>query len=265
MKAGLRKRDELEHRMVAARLDREEGQQQRRRAGQRGDDRRAPPALRVAADQAEDQQEEAAREGRQPRQVDPLRVLGGDVGEAQLGQHDGDDPDRDVDEEDPFPAEVLGDQAADQRADRDGAADRRSPDAERGGAVAAVELLPEQGERGGEHRRAADPLQPARQVEQGRVAGDAAEEGGEGEEAEPEREDAAAAQAVAERAGGEQEGGEHQRVGVDDPLQAGEARAEVPLDVGQGDVDDRDVQQQHERRDRAEDEGPPFALHRRKP
>ena len=81
--------------------------------------------------------------------------------------------------------------------------------------------------------------------------------------AEADREDAAAPEPVAERAGGEQEGGERQRVGVDDPLQAGEAGVQFALDVGQGDVDDRDVEQQHERRDRDQDEGPPLALHRR--
>ena len=74
---------------------------------------------------------------------------------------------------------------------------------------------------------AADPLQAAGEVEQGRVAGDPAEERGEGEDREAEREDAAAAEPVAERAGGEQEGGERQRVGVDDPLQAGEAGVRV--------------------------------------
>ena len=173
------------------------------------------------------------------------------------------DPDRDVDEEDPLPAEALGDDAADQRPDRDGAADRRAPDAERRRPVFAVELLADQGQRGGEHPGAADPLQAAGEVEQGRVLGDAAEERGEGEDPEADREDAPAPEPVAERAGGEQEGGEGQRVGVDDPLQAGEAGVEFALDVRQGDVDDGDVEQQHERRDRDEDEGPPFALHRR--
>ena len=81
--------------------------------------------------------------------------------------------------------------------------------------------------------------------------------------AKPIGEDAPAPEPVAERAGGEQEGGEGQRVGVDDPLQAREAGVEVALDVGQGDVDDRDVEQQHERRDETSEQGPPLALHTR--
>ena len=117
--------------------------------------------------------------------------------------------------------------AADQRPDRDRAADRRAPDAEGRRPVFAVELLADQRQRGREHPRPADALQAAGEVEQGRVVGDAAEERGEGEDPEADREDAPAAEPVAERAGGEQEGGEHQRVGVDDPLQAGEAGVRV--------------------------------------
>src|SRR5665811_1972152 len=97
------------------------------------------------------------------------------------------------------------------------------------------------------------------------IAGDPAEERGQGEDREADGEDAPAPQAVAQRPSRQQEGGERQRVGVDHQLQTGEAGVEVALDVGQGDVDDRDVQQQHERRDRDQDEGPPLALHRRTP
>jgi len=128
-----------------------------------------------------------------------------------------------------------------------------------------VELLADQRQRGGEHAGAADPLQAPRQVEQGRVLGDPAEERGEGEDAEPDREDAPPAEPVAQRTGRQQEGGQHQRVGVDHPLQAGEAGVQFPLDVRQGDVDDGDVEQQHEGRDRDQDEGPPLALHGAQP
>ena len=247
--------------MGAVALDGDERRQQRRRPAQASDDQGAPPALRVAADEAEDQQEEGKREGDDAGEVDRLRVLGEDVDDLALGQDHRPDPDRDVEEEDPLPAEALGDDAADQRPDRDRAADHGSPDAERGRPVFAVELLADQGQRGGEHPGAADALQPAREVEQGRVLGDAAEERGEGEDPEPDREHAPAPEPVAERAGGEQEGGEGQRVGIDDPLQAGEAGVQFTLDVRQGDVDDGDVEQQHERRDRDQDQGPPFPLH----
>ena len=65
--------------------------------------------------------------------------------------------------------------AADQRADRDRAADRRPPDADRVAALAPLELLRDQRQGGREHRRAADALQAAGEVEDGRVAGEPAE------------------------------------------------------------------------------------------
>ena len=51
---------QVEHRVAAAQLDRDEGAHQHDRADQAGDDLGAAPALRVAADQAEDQQEEGS-------------------------------------------------------------------------------------------------------------------------------------------------------------------------------------------------------------
>ncbi len=108
----------------------------------------------------------------------------------------------------------------------------------------AGELLGDQGQGDGEHDRAADALQGAGEVEEGRVGRERAEQRGEREDPQPDREDAAAAEAVGERAGGEHERGERERVGVDHPLQVGEAAAEVLLDRRQRRVDDGDVEQE---------------------
>ena len=51
---------------------------------------------------------------------------------------------------------------------------------------------------------------------------------------------------VAQAAGGEQQAGEHERVGVDDPLQLADAGAEVAHERGQRHVDDRVVDHDHE-------------------
>ena len=64
---------------------------------------------------------------------------------------------------------------------------------------------------------------------------------------------------VGHRAGRQQERRERECVGVDDPLEIGEARAEIALDRGQRDVDDRHVEQQHESRQAHRDERPPLA------
>ena len=65
----------------------------------------------------------------------------------------GHDPDRHVDEEDPAPAEAVGERAADQRPDGDRGADGRAPGGDRPAAVGAVVVLPDQRQAGGEHRR----------------------------------------------------------------------------------------------------------------
>ena len=69
-----------------------------------------------------------------------------------------------------------------------------------------------------------------------------------------------AAEEVGERPGREHGRRERERVRVDDPLQLREARVEIALDVGQRDVHDRDVEQQHEDRRADRDQRPPLAL-----
>src|SRR2546423_12998644 len=74
---------------------------------------------------------------------------------------DAGDTDRDVYEEDPAPADVRRERAADERPDRDRHPHRRAPDPERRSALAAVELLGDDCERDGEHPRASDSLRAA--------------------------------------------------------------------------------------------------------
>ena len=85
--------------------------------------------------------------------------------DCDQGRHD---PDRDVDEEDPAPGQVIRQHAADQGADGDGGARDRAPDPERGAAFAALELLREQRQRGGEHDRSADTLTGTREDQEQR-------------------------------------------------------------------------------------------------
>jgi len=111
----------------------------------------------------------------------------------------------------------------------------------------------------------AGALHGAREVQRERRTGQPASGGGERENDQPGDEHQPPPEAVGERAGGQQEGGERQRVGVDDPLQVGEARVQRALDVRKRDVDDGDVEQQHEDRHRDGDQRPPLALHDRSP
>ena len=219
---------ERQHRLGNPLLDRHEGRQQHGGAGEERDDQRAAPALLVAAHQRQHQQEQGGGEGDQPAPVDPRCVGVAGLDQLPVGDADRRQPDRHVDQEDRLPPEAVGEEAADQRADRDGAADRGAVDAHRHPAFgAAGELLGDEREGDGEHDRAADALQATGEVEEGRVGGERAEQRGEGEDREADREDASAAQPVGQRAGGEDQGGEREGVGVDHPLQVGEAAAEV--------------------------------------
>ena len=67
-----------------------------------------------------------------------------------------------------------------------------------------------------------------------------------GEQTHPDREHAAAAEAVAHRGARQQEHDERQRVGVDGPLRTGEVGAEIGSDRGQGGRDHQPVQGEEE-------------------
>ncbi len=93
-------------------------------ADDRAPDRRVAPLGRLGQGQADQDRHQAEGQG------DDAEVVDLDVAPAALdvrqqpGDHDqGDDPDRQVDEEDPVPAEVVGQEAAQARADEEGDAE----------------------------------------------------------------------------------------------------------------------------------------------
>ena len=104
------------------------------------------------------------------------------------------------------------------------------------------------------------PCKPRARFSNSGVVGEAAEQRGDGEDAEADHEHPPPPEQVGERAGRQQQRGERQRVGVDDPLQVGEAGVQVALDVGQRDVHDRDVEQQHEGRHADGDQRPALTV-----
>ena len=77
---------------------------------------------------------------------------------------------------------------------------------------------------------------------------------GDGEEDGAGEEGAASAEDVGAAAAEQQEAGEDDRVGVDDPLEAGRREAEAVADRRQRDVDDRDVEDDHELRQAEQDQ-----------
>ena len=118
----------------------------------------------------------------------------------------------------------------------------RRPDADGHRALAGVgEDADQQRERrrhdergaGAHHRAAGD-----QQIDPTRVGGGRRREP---EHSKPREQRAAAAEAIPERAGQQQQPREHERVRVDHPLQLAHVRVQVTHQGGQGDVDDRVV------------------------
>ena len=89
-----------------------------------------------------------------------------------------------------------------------------------------------------------------------RFGASAAGQRGEPEQHQRSDERAALAEVVGGAAAEHQEAGEGDRVGVDDPLQVGRGEAEARLDRGQRDVDDAQVEDDHELRHAAHGQQP---------
>jgi hypothetical protein len=106
-------------------------------------------------------------------------------------------------------------------------------------------------------QRRRDALHEAGDDEHGRRGGHAADARGDREEREAEREEAPAAVRVAEPAGGDEQRPEREAVAGDDPFEGGVAGVQVGLHRGHRDIDDEEVQDDHERPGEDDREGRP--------
>ena len=163
------------------------------------------------------------------------------------GEERGRDRDRDVDEEDPVPADRLGEDAAGEQPDRATGRGDEGVDADR------LRLLPGLGEHRHDHpedhgraHRAADPLNEAAGDEHPLGLGHTADDRGDREQRQPGHEHVLTADEVAEPAGEQQQAAEGDQVAVDDPGEARLREAEVILDRRQRDVDDGHVEDDHQ-------------------
>ena len=171
-----------------------------------------------------------------------------------------DDADGEVDEEDPVPAQGLGEQPAGEQAER-AAGDRdEHVCAHRAGALdGAGELGDDDRQDHGRLGGGADALQQAGADQLCLRRRDAAQQRRGREDDEAGEEDAPPAEEVAETAGQEQQAAERDEERVDDPRQVRLAEAEVVLDRGQRDVHDRDVEDDHQLREADDDQRCPAA------
>ena len=152
-----------------------------------------------------------------------------DSGTKREREHEGRDPDRDVDEEDPRPGEEVGEDAAEQQADGAAARGDRAPDAHRLRPLLALrEGRRHDRERGRRDERGAEALEPAREDQELGRGREPVQERGDGEDDDAGEEEPLPAEQVAGAAAEEQEAAEDQRVRVDDPLQLASASCPGP-------------------------------------
>ena len=237
------------------RLDEQERREQHEPAGQRHEHAGRAPAERVGADDPERQADEAGGDEHGAGDVEVAGALGARRRRDQArAERDDDDAERHVHGEDRRPPERLGEDAAEQRARRRAEAADGAP---RGQAAVALAAF---GERGGDDRQrrrrqhgAAEALDGARGDQQIARVRERACERGQREHRGADEEHAPAAEQVGRAAAEHQEAGERQRVGVDHPLQAGGREMQPGAHRRQRDVDDRDVEDDHELRE-ADDE-----------
>jgi hypothetical protein len=244
-------------------VDGEEAERDRRGAEAQPRPRR--PAVLAALDQRQDDVDQAEGDQGRPHEVQPVGALGARLGHRAGGDRQRDEADGHVDQKAAAPAQA-GDVGLHQHAADQLPADRGQPeddavDADRAHAIGTAvddaddrqHLRAEQG--GGE------PLDEARNDQHGRARSQAAGGGRQGEEGEAEREHAPAAELVAEATGGDEEGGEGQAVAGDDPFDRAGAGVQIALHRGHGDVDDEEVQHDHEGAREDDGQGGPLVRH----
>ena len=187
-----------------------------------------------------------ARAGKvEPRRGHVARVRHQGDGADQRQRHDGH-----VDQEHAAPVEVLDQEAAGDRADRDADAGHRRPGGDRLRALLGREDVGQDRERRRHDPCSAETHDRARGDQRRRVRSERRDDGPEPEHGQPGQERALAPEAVAEAAGGEQQTGEDQQVAVHDPLQLARTGVELLADRGQPHVEDGVAHRDQEQRER---------------
>ena len=244
-----------QHRLGRPAFPPEEGGQEGRAHGQGGDGPGAAPAGLARVHEPPDEADGTGRNERHPPQVEPGRcavALRQQPQRQQAGGH----PDRNVDPEDPVPVQSLGDQATDQRADRDGQA--RQPAVDADDHAPALHGKRSRQDRQAERQdgRAAQALHGTGGDQRGRAGRQGTGGRGEGEQRQARDEDPAPPEAVGERGGGDDTRGERDAVGVHRPLQGRQPDVEVTLHPRQRRYYHQRVQHHHEVRGGREPEYP---------
>ena len=231
------------------RMDNEAGHQREADQARADHPDRADGPGRADLGQAVGHQHEPARHQREPAVVEALDGFGLDPRKDPEGGDHCDHADRDVDEEDPVPARVFQDQPPDRRSEDRRQHRRDGDDAHH----AAHPLWP----RGLGHHQladredhaAADALQDAECDQLAGRRGEPAEGRAGREQDQRGHVHALGAEPARRPAGDRDHGGERQQVAGHDPLDLIDRRVQFVRQGGERDVDDRRVEDRHDRAD----------------
>jgi hypothetical protein len=208
-----------------------------------------------------DEQHQASGYGRRPSEVEPsLGQLRTTLREEQGREPDHERANRNVDEEDPLPAERVGQHATEQQSERAPSRRRRGPNAE--GPVALATLRKdghEHRERRRHEQRRAQTLDRPAHDQRGVVPRQAVEQRSDGEHRHAGDEQTPPTEEIGQPPAEQKHPSEEDRVRRHHPLQVLLREAEIRLDRRQRDVDDRGVEDGHELRHHEDGEGPPAA------
>ena len=240
------------------RFDHDERHQQHQSPDDRPERPASVPAEQTGLDDAVDEHHLARGERHGTRQVEALtRPAPAHVGHHPERDQRGDRRDRRVDQQNPAPADRLGDDPPEQGPRRAAEPVHRRPQADR-----AVKLWPGRERRGddrqrrGGHERAAEALNPAGDDQHLLGLRATARQRRQPEQDQRGHEHTPLSEPVRGAATEHQEPRERDRVGVDHPLEIGRGEVEGRLDRRQRHVDDAQVEDHHELRDAANDQDP---------
>ena len=238
----------IHHRVRGAGLDQRECRSGYCGEREGAEDQDRGPALVVPFDQRVGQGEQRHGRGDEAGEVQvPLhRRIPGLIHEGH-GDREGDDPDRHVNEEDPAPVQMLADETADQRAERQCHRADRRPDPDRRGALPGVlERRHDDRQRGRDDEGGAQALHQPGRDQDSTAASQTCAEGCQREDGQPGQEQPPPSEQVSQPATGQQEAGEHQDVAADYPFQACEGQVQAALDGGYRDIGHVVVEVGHE-------------------
>ncbi len=205
------------------------------------------PAIRTRTDDGVDRQHQSRRAEDSPGDVQSGTESDPDVLFDQCSSGDeGGDADRNVDEEDPVPAQRLGHVPPDQKAERsasDGDDDVRAHGLGplgREGEIGDDDGQDDRGRQGG-----AQPLDEPGPDEESLTVGSAARGRGQCEQRHADQEDLLATDEVTESTRQQERAGKGDQIGVDHPGQRSLGEVQIALDGGQGHVHDRLIEDVH--------------------